>query len=121
MTFTMIVTSVLRPDPFIHTLIWVSWASNDAHQRVYQGHSIVAPIGKQRGLVVVININPQCHVVWEHVDMTPRSTRSQIASNSGLGETSKCLISPWMSRSGSFDFKLRILFRSQRLLSPSHE
>ena len=84
MTFTMIVTSVLRSNPFIHTLIWVSWASNDAHQNVHQGHSIVAPIGKQRasGLVIIINIKPQCHVVWEHVDTTPRSTRSQISSNS---------------------------------------
>jgi hypothetical protein len=43
--FTMIVASVIRPDPFMHTLIWVSWASDDAHPNVHQSRSIVAPMG----------------------------------------------------------------------------
>jgi hypothetical protein len=64
---------------------------------------IVAPNGKRRGLVIVININPQCYVVWEHVDTTSRSTRSQISSNSGLREDLKvsCLsldVTDWLFR-----------------------
>jgi hypothetical protein len=112
--FTLIVTSILRPDPFIHTLIWVSWASNDAHLMFIKAVLVSWP---QLATCSVDLKLSSTSIIWEHwhVDTTLRSTR--IFGDSGRKETSMCLISSWMSRYGSSDIESRTLFRSQRLLT----